>query len=248
MIDYRIVGDDLQAVICELGAGDAVVAEAGHLLALTDSLALQTKSGGLLGGLKRAIGGSSFFLNEITAKASGRAVFASPAPGKVQELEINAQRGWLCQPHVFLCSDKTVEQSAAFTKRFGAGLFGGTGFILQALNGQGKAFIHVGGTCLKYQLAANETLRVETGSLAAFESSVTYSVQMVSGLKSILFSGEGLWFAHLQGPGTVYVQSLAPARLAHALAPYLPQTAGTAAMTTGGGLVGGVLSAFLNKE
>lgn len=243
MAEYEIVGAELQAVVCKLQPGDAVVAETGYLLSLTDGLDLQTKSGGFWGGAKRALGGSSFFLNEIVARTQGQATFASPSPGKVQELDLRPGQGWLCQPHVFLCSDNGITQSAAFTKRFGAGLFGGTGFVLQSLSGEGKAFIHVGGACLRYSLQAGQTLRIETGALAAFEQSVTYDIQMVKGLRSVLFSGEGLWFAHLRGPGTVYVQSLALPRLAHALAPYLP-TAGSA---QAGGVIGAVVGSMLNK-
>lgn len=245
MATYTIVGSDLQAVVCSLQPGERVIAETGHLLALTDGLQMETNTGGgFWNGLKRSFGGSSFFINEIIAQSPGQAVFASPSPGKVQEVDITPTTSWLCQPHVFLCSDSGIQQSAALTQRFGAGLFGGSGFILQELKGQGKAFIHVGGACLKYHLEAGQALRVETGALAAFESSVTYDIQMVRGLKSILFSGEGLWFAHLKGPGTVYIQSLALPRFAHALAPYLPhverlQESGAAGAV--GGLIGSIL-------
>lgn len=250
MPNYQIVGSDLQAVVCDMGPGEKIVAEAGHLLTLTDALDLDTNTGGgMMSGLKRALGGASFFVNEITARGRGKAVFSSPTPGKIQELDIAPGRGWLCQPHVFLCSDSGVSQSAALTKRFGAGLFGGTGFILQSLEGQGKAFIHVGGASLHFNLQAGESLRVETGALAAFESSVTYDIQMVSGLKSILFSGEGLWFAHLTGPGSVYVQSLALPRLAHALLPYFPtRTESGSAAGAAGTIAGGVLGAILNNN
>lgn len=244
---YHVVGSDLQAVICQLNVGEKVIAETGHLLALTDGLELDTNTGGgIMSGLKRALGGSSFFVNEITAQTPGKAIFASPSPGRIQELDITPTHGWLCQPHVFLCADHGVQLSAALTQRFAAGLFGGTGFILQSLGGQGKAFIHVGGACLKLHLEAGQSLRVETGSLAAFESTVTYDIQMVRGLKSILFSGEGLWFAHLRGPGTVFIQSLALPRLAHALVPYIP-TSGIA-HEGAAGAIGGLLGTILRNE
>jgi uncharacterized protein (TIGR00266 family) len=230
--------------------GEAVIAETGHLLTLGQSLDLQTSTGGgFMSGIKRAIGGSSFFVNEIQAtRGPGRAIFASPSPGHVQELDISAGKEWLCQPNVFLCADSTVAISAALTKSFGAGLFGGTGFILQSLTGQGKAFVHVGGASINFDLAPGELLRVETGALAAFDGSMEYSIEMVRGLKSILFSGEGLWFATLRGPGRVYVQSLALAKLAHSLMPYLPAVgnggAGISTAVAGtalGGLLGGLL-------
>ncbi len=127
-------------------------------------------------------------------------------------------------------------------------MFGGAGFILQSLEGQGKAFIHVGGANLHFELAAGQSIRIETGSLAAFESTVTYDIQMVSGLRSILFSGEGLWFAHLTGPGSVYVQSLALPRLAHALWPYFPRPAdSTPGGAVGAGAIGGILGSLFGN-
>ncbi len=250
MSRYEIVGADLQAVVCDLEAGEKVIAEAGHLLALTDGLQLNTSTGGgFLSGIKRALGGSSFFINEIVAETAGKAIFASPSPGHIQELDITPARGWLCQPNVFLCSDPGIQITAAVTQSFGAGLFGGSGFILQSLAGEGKSFIHVGGACLKFDLKDGQSIRIETGSLAAFESSVTYDIEMVKGLKSILFSGEGLWFAHLKGPGTVYIQSLALPKLAHSLMPYLPQNRGP---NNGGTLtsmaVGGILGSLISGD
>ena len=227
-----------------------MIAETGHLLALTDGLQLNTNTGGgLMSGVKRALGGSSFFVNEIVAQTKGKAIFASPSPGRIQELNITPQSGWLCQPNVFLCSDPGIQMAAAVTQSFGAGLFGGSGFILQSLSGEGKSFIHVGGACLKFQLAVGQSIRIETGSLAAFESTVTYDIEMVKGLKSILFSGEGLWFAHLKGPGTVFVQSLALPKLAHALIPYLPAASGpSTSQDLASGAIGGILGALIKRD
>jgi len=249
MPKYQIVGSDLQAVVCDMGAGEKVIAETGHLLALTDGLQLDTSTGGgIMSGIKRALGGASFFVNEVSAASPGKAIFASPSPGKIQELDVTPGVGWLCQPHVFLCCDPGIQLSAAMTQRFAAGLFGGTGFILQNLTGEGKSFIHVGGACLKLALTAGQSLRVETGALAAFESTVTYDIEMVRGLRSVLFSGEGLWFAHLKGPGTVYIQSLALPKLAHALMPYLPSAQSN---VQGGGAamaLGGIIGSMLNQD
>ena len=250
MPQYQIVGSDLQAVVCNMNTGERVIAETGHILAMTDGMDMNaTTGGGFMAGLKRAFGGSSFFVNEVVANTTGQVIFASPSPGHVQEIDVTPEKGWLCQPHVFLCADTEIQLSAAMTKSFGAGLFGGTGFILQSLAGQGKAFIHVGGASIKFKLETGQTLRVETGALAAFESTVTYDIQMVRGLKSILFSGEGLWFAHLQGPGVVYVQSLALPKLAHALIPYFPTASG--GVGTGiiaGGALGGLLGTVLGDS
>ena len=250
MAQYQIVGSDLQAVVCDLTTGERVIAETGHLLALTDGLELNTNTGGgFMSGVKRALGGSSFFINEIVAQAPGKAIFASPSPGHIQELNVNENTGWFCQPNVFLCSDPEIQITAAVTQRFGAGLFGGSGFILQSLTGMGKAFIHVGGACIKFKLADQQSIRIETGSLAAFESTVTYDIEMVKGLKSILFSGEGLWFAHLKGPGTVYIQSLALQKLAHSMIPYLPSTGGSRTNENlASGAIGGILGALIKGD
>ncbi len=245
MPTYEIVGSELQAVVCDMSRGDKIIAEAGHVLSLTDGLAFDTTTGGgLMDGIKRAFAGSSFFINEVVAQSDGRAVFASPSPGKIQQLDISASKKWLCQPHVFLCADGGVTLTAALTKNLGAGLFGGAGFILQSIEGEGRAFIHAAGACIPHQLAAGETLRVETGSLAAFEESVTYDIELVGGLKSMLFSGEGIWFASLRGPGMVYIQSLALPRLAHALAPYLP----TVRTSTESGVAGGIIGSILKNS
>lgn len=244
MPQYTVQGSDLQVVIADLAAGDKVIAETGHLLALTDGLNLETATGGgFFKAVSRAVSGSSFFINEVTAPAPGRAIFSSSTPGKIVELDVAPGSNWLCQPHVFLCSDHSISINPALTQRFGAGLFGGSGFILQELSGQGKAFIHVGGTCLHFKLEAGQSLRIETGALAAFESTASYDIQMVRGLKSILFSGEGLWFAHLTGPGNVYVQSAALPKLAHAMAPYLPVAQSRPEDPTSA-VVGGVLGAL----
>lgn len=249
MSRYQIVGADLQAVVCDLAAGEKVIAEAGHLLALTDGLELNTTTGGgFMSGVKRALGGSSFFVNEIVAETAGKAIFASPSPGHIQELDILPQSGWLCQPNVFLCSDPSIQITAEVTRSFGAGLFGGSGFLLQSLAGEGKAFIHVGGACLKFQLTADQSIRIETGSLAAFKSTVTYTIEMVKGLKSILFSGEGLWFAHLKGPGTVYIQSLALPKLAHSLIPYLPMANQGSGEDLASGAIGGIIGALIKRD
>jgi uncharacterized protein (TIGR00266 family) len=239
---HQIVGSDMQAIVCDMERGEKLVAETGHVLSMTSALDFDTTaSGGLMGGLMRAIGGSSFFMNEIVARDAGRVVFASPSPGKVQELAVSSAKSWLCQPHVFLCAGGDVRLSAAMTQSLGAGLFGGAGFVLQTIEGAGQAFIHVAGAAIVHDLQAGETLRVETGSLAAFESTIAYDIQLVGGLKSILFSGEGIWFATLRGPGRVYLQSLALPRLAHALARYLPTVERTSESGVAGGIIGSII-------
>jgi uncharacterized protein (TIGR00266 family) len=237
-IDYEIVGDDLQFVKVELDPQEAVVAEAGAMMYIEDGVQMDTIFGdgsqqqkglmeSLLGAGKRLLVGESLFMtvfhNESPQKR--KVAFAAPYPGKIQALHL-AQLGGdlLCQKDSFLCAAKGVSIGIAFTKRFGAGLFGGEGFILERLQGDGWAFVHAGGTLEERTLAAGESLRVDTGCIVAFQPSVTYDIQMVGGLKSALFGGEGLFLATLQGPGQVWLQSLPFSRLASRIYAAAPQT------------------------
>jgi uncharacterized protein (TIGR00266 family) len=173
--------------------------------------------GGLLKGFKRAVTGESFFITSFINNGSGRSkvAFAAPYPGKIIPLDLNTLGGsFLCQKDSFLCAAQGVEIEVAFTKRLGAGLFGGEGFILQRLQGNGLTFVNAGGMIIERNLAAGETLRVDTGCLVAFAPSVDYDIQMISGFRNVLFGGEGLFLAKLTGPGLVYLQSLPLSRLA----------------------------------
>lgn len=222
VIDYKIFGDDLQLVEIELDPGEGVRAEAGTMTYMESGIEMQTGTGGgLMRGLKRMITGESFFittfLNQSNAKS--HAAFAAPYPGKVIPLDLTALGGkFLCQKDSFLCAAQGIEIEIAFTKRLGAGLFGGEGFILQRLEGQGLAFVHAGGTIIEKDLAGGEMLRVDTGCLVAFAPTVDYDIQFVGGFKNALFGGEGLFLARLTGPGKVYLQSLPLSRLADRLA------------------------------
>jgi uncharacterized protein (TIGR00266 family) len=236
-IDFNIVGEDLQAVIVTLDPGEAVVAEAGAMMYMQQGIEMGTQmsmkqGGGLLGKLfeagKRALTGDSFFVTYFTNNASMRqdVGFAAPYPGRVIPLELGDFGGTIiCQKDSFLCAARGVTVDIAFNRRIGAGLFGGEGFILQKLSsptGRGQAFMHAGGTILTQTLAPGELLRVDTGCLVAFQPSVDYDIQMVPGFKNMLFGGEGLFFAALRGPGTVWLQTLPFSRLAdriHAASP-----------------------------
>ena len=217
-IDYRLIGDDLQIVEIELDPGEAVRAEAGAMLYMDEHVRMDTGTGGgFMKGLKRRITGESFFItsfvNEGPRKA--RVAFSAPYPGKVVPLDLSAHGGrFLCQKDTFLCAAAGVEIEVAFTKKMGAGLFGGEGFILQRLEGDGLAFCHAGGTVVERDLAGGEVLRVDTGCLVAFSESVDYDIQFQGGFKNALFGGEGLFLARVEGPGTVYLQSLPFSRLA----------------------------------
>ncbi|GAP62530.1 hypothetical protein ARMA_0953 [Ardenticatena maritima] len=218
VIDYQIYGDDMQLVEIRLDKGEGVQAEAGAMLYMSDGIEMQTTTGGgLLKGLKRAIAGESFFITTFYNKGETKAAvaFSAPYPGKIIPLDLSEVGGeYLCQKDSFLCAAKGIDIEVAFTKRLGAGLFGGEGFILQRLRGDGLAFVHAGGTIVERTLAAGESLRVDTGCLVAFSPTVTYDIQFVGGFKNALFGGEGLFLASLKGPGKVYLQSLPFSRLA----------------------------------
>jgi len=216
-VDYEIRGDDMQAVVITLDPEEAVHAEAGAMLYLEDGITMDTSTqGGLLKGLKRAIVGESFFITTFENKARRRAAaaFAAPYPGKIIPLDLADRGNHLCQKDAYLCSAYGIDISIAFTKKLGAGLFGGEGFILQRLSGDGLAFVHAGGTVIERKLKPDETLRVDTGCLVAFHESVDYDIQFIGGFRNVLFGGEGFFFAQLRGPGTVYLQTLPFSRLA----------------------------------
>jgi uncharacterized protein (TIGR00266 family) len=216
MISHEIVGDDMQAVIITLGEGDEVRAEAGAMTFMTDGIEMDARmTGGLLGGLKRAfLAGESLFLTYFRSRtASSRVAFSGPYPGKIIRFPLQ-NSSVLCQRDSFLCAAGAIEINIAFTKRFGAGLFGGEGFILEKLEGTGEAFVHSGGTIIPMELKAGERLRVDTGCLVAFDPTVEYDIEFVGGIKTAIFGGEGLFFATMTGPGRVWVQTLPFSRFA----------------------------------
>ncbi|MCJ7823362.1 MAG: TIGR00266 family protein [Anaerolineales bacterium] len=218
IIDYTIYGDDMQLVEVELDQGEGVRAEAGTLTYMEAGIEMQTSTGGgVFKGLKRAITGESFFITTFLNTASGKALvaFAAPYPGKIIPISLKDFGGRIiCQKDSFLCATQGIEIEIAFTKRLGAGVFGGEGFILQRLEGDGLAFVHAGGTIVEKDLAAGQILRVDTGCLVAFNDSIDYDIKFIGGFRNALFGGEGLFLATLTGPGKVYLQSLPFSRLA----------------------------------
>lgn len=217
-IEYKIIGDDIHVVEIELDPGEGVRAEVGSMLYLEDNIKMETTTGGgIFQGLKRAITGESFFITNFINNGSQKrkAAFAAPYPGKI--LDINPMHyggSFLCQKDAFLCAAMGIDINIAFTKRIGAGLFGGEGFILQELKGDGHAFIHAGGTIIKRELKSGETLRVDTGCLVGMSPEVDYDIQFIGGFKNALFGGEGLFYALVTGPGIVFLQSLPFSRIA----------------------------------
>ena len=227
-IDYQIHGDDMQFVEVELDPAEAVVAEAGGMMFMEDSIQMETifgdgsqqqsgLMGALLGAGKRLLTGESLFMTVFKNVGTGKKkiAFGAPYPGKIIPIHLKDLGGeLLAQKDSFLCAAKGVSVGIAFTKRLGAGFFGGEGFILERLQGDGFLFIHAGGTIHRRELKPGETLRVDTGCLVAFQPSVEYDIQYVGNVKSALFGGEGLFFATLRGPGQVWLQSLPLSRLA----------------------------------
>lgn len=218
VIDYEIHGDDMQIVEVGLDPGEGVRAEAGAMMFMEQGIEMQTSTGGgLFKGFKRMITGESFFITTFlyNGRGKGHVAFGAPYPGKIISLELDKLGGrFLCQKDSFLCAARGVEIEIAFTKKIGAGLFGGEGFILQRLEGDGMAFVHAGGTIIQRDLQPGEAIRVDTGCLVAFSPSVNYDIQFVGGFKNALFGGEGMFLATLTGPGTIYLQSLPFSRLA----------------------------------
>jgi uncharacterized protein (TIGR00266 family) len=227
-IDYKVYGDDLQFVEVELDPQEAVVAEAGGMMYMEDGIEMETifgdgssQSSGFLGALmgagKRLLTGESLFMTVFQNRRAGRAkvAFGAPYPGKIVPLHLAELGGEIItQKDSFLCAAKGVSVGIAFNKRIGTGLFGGEGFIMQRLTGDGWAFIHAGGTMISRDLAPGETLRVDTGCVVGFTRGVDFDIKFVGGIKSALFGGEGLFFATLRGPGRVWLQSLPLSRMA----------------------------------
>jgi uncharacterized protein (TIGR00266 family) len=215
-VDYRLEGDDFQAVVITLDSGEAVRAEPGSFMWMESGIDMATSTGGgLMAGLKRKIAGESFFITTFTNTAGERreVAFAASYPGKI--LPVDLSRGdILCQRDAYLCSAQGIQVSVAFTKKLGAGFFGGEGFILQRLSGDGLAFIHAGGMIIERDLQAGEELRVDTGCVVGFEHTVDYDIKMIRGVKSVLFGGEGLFYALLRGPGKIWVQTTPFSRFA----------------------------------
>jgi len=227
-IDYQIFGEEMQYVEIELDPQEAVVAEAGSFMMMDTGITMDTIFGdgsnqttGVLGKIfsagKRVLTGESLFMTAFLNAESGKkkVSFASPYPGKIVAIDLTKYGGkFICQKDAFLCAAKGVSIGIEFSKRLGRGLFGGEGFIMQKLEGDGMAFVHAGGTLARRELAAGETLKVDTGCIVGFTQQVDYDIEFVGGIKNTVFGGEGLFFATLKGPGAVYIQSLPFSRLA----------------------------------
>lgn len=206
---YEIKGDNLPVAICYLEPGESLVSEAGAMGWMSDSINMDTNmKGGLLGGLGRAFSGESVFLNTFTATTSGTVAFPSSFPGKIVARNLAAGESLIAQKGAFLAGTSSVQLQIALKKKIGAGFFGGEGFILQKISGPGFIFLEFDGHVEEMDLLPGQTILVDTGNVAMFESSVSYDIQMVKGLKNIFLGGEGLFLTKLTGPGKVYLQSM----------------------------------------
>ncbi|MBT9456200.1 MAG: TIGR00266 family protein [Burkholderiaceae bacterium] len=266
VVDYEIKGAEMQFVEVELDPGEAAIGEAGSMMFMDAGIAMDTifgdgsaAQGGFLGKLlgagKRLITGESLFTTVYTNQASGkqRVAFAAPYPGKILPMDLRALGGTLlCQKDAFLCAARGVSLGIAFQQKMSVGFFGGEGFIMQKLDGDGLAFVHAGGTVVKRELQPGQTLLVDTGCVVAYTPSVNFEIQYVGKIKTALFGGEGLFLAKMTGPGTIWLQSLPFSRLASRIFAAAPQRGGSreegsllggvaAGGVLGGGLLGGLL-------
>lgn len=239
-IDYKIVGEEMQYVEIELDPHEGVIAEAGTFMMMEEGIRMETIFGdgskndsSLLGKIfgagKRLLTGESMFMtvfyNDIIGKK--KVSFASPYPGKIIPLDLTQSGGrFICQKDAFLCAAKGVSIGIEFSRKLGRGFFGGEGFIMQRLEGDGMAFVHAGGTTLKKELGIGEKLKVDTGCIIGFHDTVNYDIEFVGGIKNTIFGGEGIFFATLTGPGTVYIQSLPFSRLANRVLAAAPRMGG----------------------
>jgi len=261
VVDYEIKGSEMQFVEIELDPGEAAIGEAGSLFYMDASIGMDAvfgdgskNQGGLFGKLlgagKRLLTGESLFTTIYTNQGAGkqRVAFAAPYPGKILPMELSKLGGLLiCQKDAFLCAARGVSLGIALQQKLGVGFFGGEGFIMQKLEGDGLAFVHAGGTIVKRELAPGQTLMVDTGCVVAYTPNTNFEIQYVGKIKTALFGGEGLFFAKLTGPGTVWLQSLPFSRLASRVFAAAPQRGGgreEGSILPGmaaGGLLGGIL-------
>ena len=248
-IDYRVIGEEMQCVEIELDPQETVVAEAGSFMMMEQDIQMETifgdgskQQGGFMNKLfsagKRLLTGESLFMTAYTHLGSGKrkVTFASPYPGKIIPIDLSQMGGRvICQKDAFLCAAKGVSIGIEFQRKLGTGLFGGEGFIMQKLEGDGMAFVHAGGTIIEKELGTGDILRIDTGCIVAFTGNVNYDIQFVGGIKNTIFGGEGVFFATLTGPGKVWIQSLPISRLASRILAY-----GTYKRKEEGSILGGL--------
>jgi uncharacterized protein (TIGR00266 family) len=223
-IKYHILGTVQQTLAVELQPNQIVYSDAGAMSWMTTTVNMNTHSGGGLGNmLKRAVSGATVFIIDFTASgAPGQAAFSTDFPGKVLPIELDAGQSVILHKHAFMCAEKSVGLDVFFTRKLGAGFFGGEGFILQKLTGPGMAFAELDGDAVEYNLKPGEVMKVEPGHVAMFEGTVGFDIQMIKGIANILAGGEGLFLATLTGPGRIWLHSMTVSKMAHRLLEYMP--------------------------
>ncbi|MBQ3394478.1 MAG: TIGR00266 family protein [Oscillospiraceae bacterium] len=225
-MEYNIIGGSFPVVICNLENGESMITESGSMVWMSPNMHMETKGGGLGKMFSKALSGESMFQNIYTAMGDGMIAFGSSFPGKILAVEVDPSMDMIFQKSAFLASQSSVSLSIHFNRKLGVGLFGGEGFIMQRLSGDGVAFIEVDGDIVEYELAAGQKLVVDTGNVLGFESSVKMDIQQVPGLKNKLLGGEGLFNTLLTGPGRVLLQTMPISNLASALSPFFPASNG----------------------
>ncbi|MDR0901048.1 MAG: TIGR00266 family protein [Methanobrevibacter sp.] len=227
-MEYEIKGGAFPLVICKLNKGESMKNEGGSMALMTSEIKMETSTdGGILKGLGRALAGDSLFFNFYTAEEDNQEIgFASSFPGKVVTIELDGSKNIIAQKSAFLAAEREVDIAMHFRKKLGSGIFGGEGFILQKLSGNGIAFLEIDGDVVEYNLESGEKLIIDQGHLAAMEETVNFDIERVKGGKNMLFGGEGLFFANLTGPGKVWIQTMPLINLAGALIPYMPTSGG----------------------
>ncbi|SFR86899.1 TIGR00266 family protein [Dyella sp. OK004] len=251
----RIQGTVMPVLEVQLDPNDSVFAESGELSWMTSSIQMTTHTqmgggGGLFGAFKRVVGGGSLFMTEYRAmRAPGEVAFATKVPGHIVPVTVSPGNEYLVHRHGFLCATPQVTISVGFQQSLGAGIFGGSGFMLQKLGGTGTAWLELSGELIRKDLAPGETLRVHPGHVGAFQASVNFQITTVPGIKNAIFGGDGIFLASLTGPGTVWLQTLPISRLAHQIAEYLPSSEGGGGRATvGGALLGGIVGSLLGGD
>ena len=255
-MESKITGTVLPVLQIGLQPGDTLVAETGQLSWMTPTVQLHTTtstggSSGFWGAVTRAVSGGGLFMTEFTAPGGpGMVAFAAKVPGQIVPLEVQPGRGYLIHKHGFLCATRGVELSSGFQRRLGAGIFGGDGFILQRLAGSCSAWVELGGEVVSYDLTPGETLLVHPGHVGMFEESVNFDITTISGVRNVLFGGDGLFMAQLTGPGKIWLQTMTMPNLAHALSPYLGAEVRqqSAAATTEVNVAGAVLRDIFGRS
>ena len=219
---YEITGGSFPVVVCHLENGEKMITESGSMVWMTPNMQMETSGGGLGKMFSRAFSGENLFQNIYTARGSGMITFGSSFPGRIVPLEIGPGREMILQKKAFLAAEAGVSLSIHFNKKLGSGLFGGEGFIMQRLSGQGVAFAEIDGDLVEYQLEAGQQLVVDTGNVAGFEPTVSMNIQQVPGLKNMVFGGEGVFNTLLTGPGKVWLQTMPISSVAMAIRPFIP--------------------------